>query len=474
VSRLSKYGDAVGEEITTWPAFRLATAIADKQVGSRELLEAYLARIERLNPALNAVVTLDADRALAAAREADEQTAHGERRGPLHGLPTTIKDAIEVAGVRSTGGAVELRDHVPDRDAPAVARLKAAGAVVFGKTNVPRWSGDFQTYNEIFGTTNNPWARDRTPGGSSGGAAAAVAAGLTSFEVGTDIGGSVRIPSHCCGVFGLKPSYGVIPQRGYLDHVGGGLTDADINVFGPIGRDAGDLDLLLGVLAGPEPQRALAWRLELPPPRYRGLDEIRIGVWLDGSACPLDRDLQLVITGALDRLADAGAKLTEAHPPVEFTHQQEVFGRLIVAAIAPSADAEVAEALGGSHLAWLQADEERARLARIWADWFESYDLLLCPVMPIPAFPHNQEGALWDRTIDVDGATVPYVDVIQWPGLIGVVGLPAAVPPIGRTAQGLPVGVQLVAPFLRDREAVHAARLVAEVTGGYSPPPLDS
>ena len=158
----------------------------------------------------------------------------------------------------------ELIDHVPTADAPAVARLKAAGAVVFGKTNLPRWSGDFQTFNDIFGVTNNPWALDRTVGGSSGGAAAAVASGFTSFELGTDIGGSVRIPAHCCGVFSLKPSYGVVPQRGYLDHVGGGTTDADINVFGPITRSADDLDLLLDVLAGPEPERALAWRLELP------------------------------------------------------------------------------------------------------------------------------------------------------------------------------------------------------------------
>ena len=178
----------------------------------------------------------------------------------------TIKDAIETAGIRSTGGAVELTDHVPTVDAPAVARLKDAGAIVFGKTNLPRWSGDVQSFNEIFGTTNNPWDHTRIPGGSSGGPAAAVAAGLTSFELGTDIGGSVRLPSHCCGTFGLKPSYGVVPQRGYLDSVGGGTTDADINVFGPMARSAGDLDLLLSVLAGPEPAGAPAWRIELPPP----------------------------------------------------------------------------------------------------------------------------------------------------------------------------------------------------------------
>ncbi|MGO8859251.1 MAG: amidase family protein [Acidimicrobiales bacterium] len=248
-------------------ATALSAAIRAKEVSSRELLELFLNRHDELNPAINAVVTLDIDRARASAAAADIATTRGEWAGPLHGLPTTIKDAIEAQGLRSTGGARELLTHVPTTDAPAVARLKAAGAFVFGKTNVPRWSGDIQTFNEMFGTTNNPWDLSRTPGGSSGGAAAAVATGLTSFELGTDIGGSVRIPSNWCGVCGHKPSWGLVSQRGYLDHVGGGLTDADINVFGPIARSVRDLELLLGVLAGPDADRAKAWRVELPAPR---------------------------------------------------------------------------------------------------------------------------------------------------------------------------------------------------------------
>jgi amidase len=459
------------ESVATWPAHRLAAAIASKELGSRELLDFFLGRIERHNPALNAVVTLDAERARAEAGAADEAVAHGHALGPLHGLPVTVKDAIEVAGMRSTGGAVELSEHVPQADAVAIGRLRAAGAIVFGKTNVPRWSGDFQTFNELFGTTNNPWDPTRTPGGSSGGAATAVATGLTSFEVGTDIGGSVRIPSHFCGVFGLKPSFGVIPQRGYLDHVGGGTTDADINVFGPIARDADDLDLLLDVLAGPEPDRAPAWRIELPAPRRRTLAEQRIGVWLEAPGSPVGRDVLGVLRGAADRLSDAGAKLEDAHPPVDFAHQVAVFGSLILAAISPSLDDAVADAMSGSHRQWLRMDEERARLRAVWAEWFEQYDLLLCPVMGLPAFPHSQDGEITDRMLDMDGEQVPAISLIGWTGLIGVVGLPSAVPPIGRTAGGLPVGAQLVAPYLRDREAVHAARLVAEVTGGYQPPP---
>src|SRR4051795_3794675 len=254
----------VDDSLATRSASELAAGIRAKEWSSRELLELYLDRIDRLDGPVNAVVTLDTDRARIAADAADAALARGDAVRPLHGLPITIKDAIETEGIRSTGGAVELRDYVPSADAPAVTRLKRAGAVVFGKTNLPRWSGDMQAYNEMFGTTNNPWALDRTPGGSSGGAAAAVACGFTSFELGTDIGGSVRMPSHFCGVFGLKPSFGVVPQRGYLDHVGGGTTDADVNVFGPIARSADDLDVLLGVLAGPAPELTAAWRLELP------------------------------------------------------------------------------------------------------------------------------------------------------------------------------------------------------------------
>ncbi len=281
----------------------------------------------------------------------------------------------------------------------------------------------------------------------------------------------MRIPSHCCGVFGLKPSYGVVPQRGYLDHVGGGTTDPDINVFGPIARSAEDLDLLLSVLAGPEPERAPAWHLELPRARHAQLSGYRIGVWLDEPSCPLDRDMAAVLRTAVDALSDAGVKIEEAHPPVDFAAQSQVFGRLIRGAIAPSMDADVAEAAGGSHLDWLRADEERARLKAVWAEWFSSFDLLLCPVLTVPAFPHNQQGSILERTIELNGEQVPYISVIQWPGLIGVVGLPSAVPPVGRTPAGLPVGMQVVAAYLRDHDAVRAAGLIAEVVGGFDVPP---
>jgi amidase len=459
------------DDTALWSASKLAAAIRAKDLGSRELLELYLDRIDRLNAPVNAVVTFDVERARATAHGADEATARGESAGPLHGLPITIKDAIETAGIRSTGGAVELTGHVPDEDAVAVARLKGAGAVVFGKTNLPRWSGDLQSFNEIFGTTNNPWATDRVPGGSSGGAATAVACGFTSFELGTDIGGSVRIPSHFCGTFGLKPSFGVVPQRGYLDQVGGGTTDADINVFGPIARRAEDLSLLLDVLAGPVPDQAPAWRLALPPARGTSLADYRIGVWFDDPRCTIDNEYMAVLRSAVDQLVAAGAKVEEAHPAVDFGEQVSLFTALITAAISPSMPAEVAAAMSGTHYDWLQRDIERARFRAAWADWFTTYDVLLCPVTPTPAFPHDQSDDFFARTMTVNGQERAYLDNVCWTGLIGVVGLPSAVPPLGRTASGLPVGVQVVTPFLHDHDAIRVAGLIADVVGGFQPPP---
>lgn len=450
----------------------LAAAIRSKEISSRELLDVYVERIERMNGPINAVVTLDVDRARAAATVADEATARGDELGPLHGLPITIKDAIEVEGVRSTGGAVALKDHVPTTDAYAVTKLKRAGAVIFGKTNVPEWSGDLQTFNEIFGTTNNPWDNSRVPGGSSGGPAAAVACGFTSFEVGTDIGGSIRVPSHCCGVFGIKPSFGVVPQRGYLDQVGGGTTDADINVFGPIARSADDLELLLGVLAGPPPENEVAWRLDLPAPRQSQSSDYRIGVWFDAPDHPVDADMLALLRNAADKLADAGAKVEDAHPPVDFAEQVGVFMTMITAAISPSMADEIADTMSGSHRAWLRAELQRAALRAKWAEWFDTYDALLCPVMLTPAIPHTQDGDFFSRTVDVNGAAESYFKLVSWTGLIGIAGLPSAVPPIGRTPGGLPVGVQVVTPYLRDREAIKLASIIADVTsGGYDVPP---
>ena len=459
------------DRIATSSATSLAAMIRTRTLTSSELLEIYLDRITRLNGPLNAVVTIDEQRARREAKRADDEAESGLLRGPLHGLPITIKDAIETEGIRSTGGAIELTNHIPKHDAPAVARLKTAGAIVFGKTNVPRWSGEPQTFNEIFGTTNNPWDVTRTPAGSSGGAAAAVASGFTSFELGTDIGGSVRMPAHCCGIFGLKPSYGVISQRGYLDRVGGGTNDVDINVFGPLARSADDLELLLGVLAGPDPQQTPAWQVSLAAPRQQDVSKLRVGVWFEQPNVPIDSEVLAMLNHAAQQLESVGASVELAHPPIPFEEQNNLFFQLISAAISPSMPGEIAEVMGGSHLAWLAAQQRRAELKLIWAQWFEQFDVLLCPALPTPAFPHDQTGNFLDRRLLINGESHSHTALLHWQGLIGLMELPSVSTPIGRTKAGLPVGMQVVAAYLRDREAIAVAKLVAETTGGYSIPP---
>lgn len=272
-----------------------------------------------------------------------------------------MKDAIETGSMRSTGGAPALADHVPGVDAPAVARLSAAGGVLFGKTNAPTWSADFQTHNVLFGTTNNPWDLGRTTGGSSGGAAAAVACGFTSFELGTDIGGSVRIPSSFCGVFGHKPSFGVVSQRGYLDHIGGGTIDADINVFGPLARSVEDLELLFDVLAGPNAEDAVGWRLELPAPRAMRLPELRIGVWIDDPKATVDTEVGDVLGAAVDAFAAAGASLSVERPPLDIEQVFNLFLGLTGAAAAMSIDPGTSDLSGISLRQLLELRIERAR-----------------------------------------------------------------------------------------------------------------
>ncbi len=448
-----------------WPATRQAAAIRAGQLSSADLLERYAERTERINPALNAIVTQDLEGARAAARAADAAVARGDDLGPLHGLPVTIKDAIETAGLRSTGGAVELQGNIPERDAPVVRALREAGAIIFGKTNVPRWSADGQTYNEMFGTTVNPWNSARVPGGSSGGAAAAVAAGLTSFEIGTDIGGSIRLPSAFCGVFGHKPSFGVIPTRGYLDHTQGGTTEADVNVFGPIARSAEDLELLLDVLRRREPP----WTAELPPPPD-DLHALRVAAWLDDPFCPIDAEVLEVTRAATAALEASGVQVDrEARPQLDPSEALDLGGRLIIPAMSHS-DPDLSA--GPSHREWLDLNAARAAVRSRWAEFFTRFDVILMPVAFVPPFPHDQEGDVTTRTVICNGERRPFLDVASWNVLTGMAYLPSTVPPIGLGASGLPTGMQVVGPYGADRRTIRLAARIAECSGGYQVPPI--
>ncbi len=470
----------VGMVEATAPLTEIVAALEAREVSARELLDMYLDRIERLDGPINAVVTFETERARAEAAAVDDARATDQLVGPLAGVPITIKDAIATEGIRSTGGATELADHVPEVDATVVTKVRDAGAVVFAKTNLPRWSGDLQSYNDMFGTTNNPWDEGRTPGGSSGGAAAAVAMGFTSFEVGTDIGGSVRVPASFCGVYGHKPSFGVIPTHGYLDHIGHHRNVADVNVFGPIARSIDDLTLLVGLLSGPNEDDAEAWRLELPPPRGTRLREFRVAAWLDDEFCAVDPEMSAVLEAAVAGLERAGAQVDRnGRPEIDATAEFARGIRLISAATDISeTDEEAVRAAAQrgaipTHREWDLLHRERAVARRRWADFFSDFDILLCPVTPVPPFRHvhSAEGSNWAHATLADHDDRPYGDLVGWTSLIGSAYLPVTVPPVGRTEGGLPIGVQVVAPYLHDRTALAFARAMADVLGGFEPPP---
>jgi amidase len=466
---------AISEEVALWSTSRQAAAIRAGEFGSRELLELLVSRIERINGAINAVVTLDLETAREAADGADRMAADGEFAGPLHGVPITIKDALETAGICSTGGATELKDNIPGHDAPVVAALKEAGAIVFGKTNLPRWSGDIQSYNEIYGTTSNPWNSERVPGGSSGGAASAVATGLTSFEIGTDIGGSIRIPSSYCGVFGHKPSFGVVPSTGYLDHEAGGNTEADVNVLGPIARSAEDLELLLGLILKKEGPLVAA--LAAPPD---DVQRLKVAAWLDDDFCPVDDKVLEVMSAAVDKLEAAGVSVDRnARPNIDPNHSFGVGGWLVTAAMAQSMLAENLEGAemdnalaGASHRQWLDMHAERETIRRLWAEFFRDYDALLMPTAFVPPFPHQHEGHFGTRTLQCNGGDRAYADLVRWTILTGSVYLPASVPPLGLDKDGLPIGMQVVGGYGSDYTTIRLAGFIGELCGGYQPPPL--
>lgn len=447
-----------------WTAASTAAAIRTGEATSTEMTELYLDRIA--TSTINAVVTVDRDAALAAAADADAQVRAGGVLGPLHGVPITVKDCIGTAGLRTTGGSPQLADHVPARDAEAVGRLRRAGAVVLGKTNLPEFAGDIQTANPVFGATANPWNHAYTPGGSSGGSAAAVAAGLTALDLGSDIAGSIRIPSHFCGVYGLKPTLGLVPTDGYYDHAALGILENDINVYGPLARAPEDLDLALDALLT---TAAPGWRAELAPVPER---KLRVATWFDDPACPVDADYVALLGDFAARLAadPAVESVVADRPPVDFAEQFQLHLDLVLSAIAYNMPEEWSATPAGSHRFWLERHQRRLQLRAIWAEWFRSFDVLLCPVVAMPNLARADDGDFASRTTVINGQERSYLSTVGWCGLIGVLGLPAVVAPIGRSAEGLPAGVQIVAGRFGDRLAIELARTVARLVQLGHPP----
>ncbi len=479
-------------EVAVADAVELLAALKAKELSSRELLDALVARIDRYDARVGAVVVTDLDRATETARRADDATARGETWGPLHGLPMTVKEAFDVEGLPTTSGSPELVGNRAVRDASAVARLRRAGAVIFGKTNVPLFTGDLQTYNDVYGTTVNPWNPDVTCGGSSGGSAAAVAAGFTPLELGSDIGGSVRNPAHFCGVYGLKTTFGLVSLRGHVPGPPGTRSRTDLAVAGPLGRSGRDLALALGVLAGPDEPDDRAWRVELVPPRHRSLEGLRVAAVLDHPRCPVGREVAALLAATVERMQQAGARVdTEpvGLPDLDASHR--LYLPLLYGAMAAgfpvevrrSADATVDDldpadesrhaylvrGVAQRHRHWLALDERRHRLRAGWEQFFDRYDVLVCPPGPVPAFPHDHS-EIGARTLVIDGEARDYWDQLFWAGIATVAYLPAAVAPIGLSSDGLPVGIQVVGRAYDDLEVAAVADAVGT---GFVPPVMD-
>jgi amidase len=475
-------------------AEELTAALSAGVVTSVELTDGAIARIEREDKAINAICTPDFDRARAAARRADRARARGEDR-PLLGIPVTVKESYNVAGLPTTWGMPQYRDYVPVEDALQVSRLRAAGAVVLGKTNVPVGLQGLQSSNELYGTTTNPWDHGRTSGGSSGGSAAALACGFGALSIGSDIAGSLRTPAHFCGVYGHKPTLGLVPNRGMVAPSEPALpVDLDLAVVGPMARTARDLALLLDVMAGPDPlTHGVAYELRLPPARHERLSDFRVLVLDEHPLIPTGSAVRAGVSRVADALADGGAHVERRSRLLpDLTEAATVYTQLLIsgsrarfpidsyeqlrtrAAGLPADDQSLEatrlRALVFSHHDWMEASNRRELHRHGWRQLFAEFDIVVCPVTPTPAFPHDHNPNLLERRIDIDGVEYPDLDQLVWAGLATMPGLPATAVPAGLSPDGLPVGVQLIGPMFEDRTPLRLAELLEQVIGGFQPP----
>jgi amidase len=471
------------------PAWRLADLARSRTIGCLEALDFYIGRIEHLDGALNAVVVRDFDRARAKARALDNQS---DRTGKLFGVPMTVKESFDLSGQPTTWGFAHLGGHKAKNDAVAVRRLEREGAIVFGKTNVPVGLGDWQSYNPIYGATNNPWNLAHTPGGSSGGGAAACAAGFGGLELGSDIGGSIRVPAHFCGLFGHKPSWGLASPRGHSTADATAMTD--ISVIGPMARSVRDLHIALDAITGPDPDDS-ALRFVLPAPRATRIADLRVAVWSHEAGQATDRETAALVEQAGRFLAAEGAAVSfDARPALDPVAAYHLFLSLLDAALGArmpqamidkrreakaalhaddlSANAVMLRATGMDHGTWLALHEQRTRLRLAWSAFFRDWDVLLCPVIATPALAHQREGDMASRDLKVDGKIVSYSELLFWPGITCGFHLPASVAPLGLSKAGLPIGVQIAGPNHGDLTTLTVAAMLEERWRGFTPPPF--
>ncbi len=472
-------------------ATSLAQKIRDKDISSRELTDMYIARIEEHDAKLNAVPVHNFEEARAQADASDAALAKGEALGPLHGIPMTIKESYNLKGHPTTWGLEAFKDLPSEKDSEVVRRYKEAGAHFMGLTNVPVNLADFQSYNDVYGQTNNPWDVTRTPGGSSGGSAAALAAGLTALDSGSDIGGSIRNPAHYCGVYGHKPTWGIVPSQGHA--LPGMLAPPDIAVCGPLARSAEDLALSMDIVAGADPMQAPGWKLDLPRPTKKSLSDFKVAIWQNDDLSPVNSDMADRVQMVGDVLSTAGATVSDAaRPNIDFSESHRVYLYMlqgVTTAGWPKEEVEkrkaIAEQLDPNDLSdqatmvrsaiqehrdWLRESNRREHLRLAWRAFFEDWDILICPQVATTAFPHDHR-PFSERTITVNNSEQRYFKQLFWAGVITGSYLPSTVFPTGPSTDGLPIGLQAVSAEFNDYKTIDFARLMAQEIGGFTPPP---
>jgi len=473
-------------------ASEIARRIRSGEITARAVTDACLERIARFNPTLNAVVVLRADEARAAADAADRARAAGAPTGPLHGVPMTIKECFDWQGTPSTFGHPSRRDLLATADAAAVERLRAAGAIILGKTNVPIDLSDWQSFNEVYGVTRSPWDLERSPGGSSGGSSAALVAGFSALEIGSDIGGSIRVPAHYCGVYGHKPTFGIVPFRGHA--MAHDLPPEDISVIGPLARTAEDLDVAMRVLAGPDGPRARAWRLQLPEPKQSGVRGRHIAVVTNDREFPVDRDTERAANAVATSLREAGARVTlDPALPLPSREYYEMYVALLRATTGSRLSHDAVAGMKArladfrdddhgyealmlrgftqTHRQWIDRRVQRHRVRMAWEAFFAQYDAVIAPVTPAPAFRHIFDVPRTEQVQMIDDVARPMTDNYYWIGLPAVAYLPATAIPAGQSAGGLPIGLQIIGPEYGDLDTIAIARALEACHRGFEAAP---